>query len=66
MDMKCGFCFIILRTNIILGRSDSLTSIVGLPDLVKPLRERPRVQEEEDRRGDGDQRDQLAQPETKK
>ena len=45
--------------------TDWLT-FVGTSDLVKSLGEGPRVQEEEDRRGDGDQRDQLAQPEIRK
>ena len=42
----------------------SLT-FVRLPDLIESLGERSRVQEEEDCRGDGDQCDQLAQPERK-
>ena len=40
----------------------SLT-FVWFPYLVEALRERPRVQEQEDRRRDRHQRDQLAQPE---
>ena len=51
--------------NLVHGFLQAVSSltIIGLPDLVKSLGERPRVQEEEDGRGDGDQRDQLAQPE---